>query len=98
MPAIRISLAVASEISLKLTAITARSLSLSVPLTVALAVVPMEGHEADVRALRLYCAKNLADFQQPHKIFVVDKLPKNAMGKLQRMKILECVRSLGLDR
>ena len=65
---------------------------------VALAVVPMEGHEADVRALRLYCAKNLADFQQPHKIFVVDKLPKNAMGKLQRMKILECVRSLGLDR
>lgn len=64
---------------------------------VALAVVPTEGLEMDIRALRTYCAKNLADFQQPRKIFVVDNLPKNAMGKLQRMSILEYVRALGLD-
>ena len=58
---------------------------------VALAVVPKEGQEINLRALKSYCARNLADFQQPHKFFVLDKLPKNAMGKLQRMAILECV-------
>lgn len=64
---------------------------------VALAVVPKKGHKIDIRSLRTYCARNLADFQQPHKIFAVDKLPKNAMGKLQRMMILPYIRSLGLD-
>lgn len=64
---------------------------------VALAVVPMEGKKVDVRFLRTYCARNLADFQQPHKIFVVDKLPKNAMGKLQRMAILDYIRSSRVD-
>lgn len=58
---------------------------------VALAVVAKEGREINLRALRTYCAKNLADFQQPHKFFVLDKLPKNAMGKLQRMAILDLV-------
>jgi len=58
---------------------------------VALAVVPKEGQEINLRALKSFCARNLADFQQPHKFFVLDKLPKNAMGKLQRMAILECV-------
>ena len=58
---------------------------------VALAVVPKEGQEINLRALKSYCARNLADFQQPHKFFVLNKLPKNAMGKLQRMAILECV-------
>ena len=64
---------------------------------VALAVVPKQDHEINLRALRTYCARNLADFQQPHKMFVVDKLPKNTMGKLQRMAILDYIRSAGLD-
>ena len=59
---------------------------------VALAVVAKEGMEINLRALRNYCARNLADFQQPHKFFVVDKLPRNAMGKLQRMAILDYIR------
>jgi len=59
---------------------------------VALAVVAKEGLEINLRALRNYCARNLADFQQPHKFFVVDKLPRNAMGKLQRMAILDYIR------
>ena len=58
---------------------------------VALAVVPKENCKIDLRSLRTYCAKNLADFQQPHKIFITDRLPKNAMGKLQRMNILSLV-------
>lgn len=64
---------------------------------VALAVVPKEEHEINLRTLRTYCARNLADFQQPHKIFVVDQLPKNTMGKLQRMSILNYIREAGLD-
>ena len=64
---------------------------------VALAVVPKEDQEINLRALRTYCARNLADFQQPHKVFIVDKLPKNTMGKLQRMAILDYIKSAGLD-
>lgn len=64
---------------------------------VALAVVPKEDMELKVRTIKTWCARKLADFQQPHKIFIVDRLPKNAMGKLQRMNILEYVRRLGLD-
>ena len=64
---------------------------------VALAVVVKEDQEFNMRSLKTYCARNLADFQQPHKIFVVDRLPKNTMGKLQRMAILDYVRSAGLD-
>ncbi len=64
---------------------------------VALAVVPKEEQDISVRALRTYCARNLADFQQPHKIFIVDKLPRNIMGKLQRMSILDYIRKSGLD-
>ena len=65
---------------------------------VALAVVPKEENEINLRAIKTYCAKNLADFQQPHKIFVIDKLPKNTMGKLQRLAILEYIRNAGLDQ
>lgn len=64
---------------------------------VALAVVPKANQEINLRSLKTYCAKNLADFQQPHKIFVVDKLPKNAMGKLQRRFIYDYIRNSGLD-
>ena len=65
---------------------------------VALAVVPKEENEINLRAIKTYCAKNLADFQQPHKIFVIDKLPKNTMGKLQRLAILDYIRNAGLDQ
>lgn len=65
---------------------------------VALAVVAKDGQEINLRSLKTYCARNLADFQQPHKIFVVDKLPKNAMGKLQRIAIYDYIRKSGLDQ
>ena len=64
---------------------------------VALAIVPKEDAELKLRTVKTYCARHLADFQQPHKIFIVDKLPKNALGKLQRMNILSYVREAGLD-
>ncbi len=59
---------------------------------VALAIVKKEESELSLRDVKLYCARNLADFQQPHKIFFVDYLPKNTMGKLQRNHIIDLVR------
>lgn len=64
---------------------------------VALAIVPKEYSELTERTVKTYCARNLADFQQPHKIFFVDALPKNAMGKLQRNRIMEHIKIMGLD-
>lgn len=65
---------------------------------VALAVVRKDDCELTERTIKTYCARNLADFQQPHKIFFVDALPKNAMGKLMRNSILEQIRLSGLDK
>lgn len=56
---------------------------------VALAIVRKEDSELTERTIKTFCARNLADFQQPHKIFFVDALPKNAMGKLMRNSIYE---------
>lgn len=59
---------------------------------VALAVVIKQGCTLNKRAIQIQCARNLADFQQPHKIFFVDELPKNPMGKLVKFKLMEYVR------
>lgn len=59
---------------------------------VALAIVTKKGKKLNKRAIHVQCAKNLADYQHPHKIFFVDQLPKNAMGKLVKSKLMEYVR------
>ena len=59
---------------------------------VAVAVVEKESKKINVHDIQVQCAQNLADFQQPHKIFVVDELPRNAMGKLVKGKILEYIK------
>lgn len=59
---------------------------------VALAVVPEKKAAITKRGVQVYCAKNLADFQQPHYVFIVEELPKNAMGKLVKSKIIEMIR------
>ncbi|MBH1942485.1 acyl--CoA ligase [Mobilitalea sibirica] len=59
---------------------------------VALAVVVKPNCNLGKRSIQIQCARNLADFQQPHKIFFVDELPKNAMGKLEKFKLMEYVR------
>lgn len=56
---------------------------------VALAITLKEDKKMDIRKVKIHCARNLADFQQPHKIFFVNELPKNSMGKLVKSKILE---------
>ncbi len=65
---------------------------------VALAIVRKDDCELTERTIKACCARNLADFQQPHKIFFVDALPKNAMGKLMRNSILEQIRLSEVDK
>lgn len=60
---------------------------------VAVAVVPKRGATLTKRSISVHCARNLADFQQPHYVFIVSELPKNAMGKLLKSKIIEAVRA-----
>jgi len=58
---------------------------------VAVAVVSEEGAELSRKKIQLFCARNLADFQQPHKIFFLKELPRNSMGKITKMKLPEAV-------
>lgn len=62
---------------------------------VALAVVTKKGMTLKKRTVQVQCARNLADFQQPHEIFFLPELPKNAMGKLVKPKLMEAVRLYG---
>lgn len=55
---------------------------------VAVAIVPVAPGPVDQRALRFLCARQLADFQQPRRYFVLDQLPKNAMGKLVKRELV----------
>lgn len=63
---------------------------------VAVAVVPKKNCIVKSREIRLFCAKRLADFQQPHKIFIVKELPKNTMGKLKRSALYDYIKSLDM--
>lgn len=58
---------------------------------VAIAVVVDDKMKITKKKIQLFCARNLADFQQPHKVFIVDELPKNAMGKVLKVKLPEVV-------
>ena len=58
---------------------------------VALAIVLKEGMQLSKKEVQFFCARQLADFQQPHKIFFLDKLPENAMGKVTKIKLPEVV-------
>jgi long-chain acyl-CoA synthetase len=56
---------------------------------VGLAVVPDDPARFDLRGLRFHCAETLADFQQPRKFLILDALPRTALGKLARRRLLD---------
>ena len=47
-------------------------------------VVPDGSEQLDPGALLDSLSGTLAKFKQPKRIFVVDELPRNAMGKVQK--------------
>jgi len=56
---------------------------------VAAAVVPLDGAELDDEQLIKALEPALARFKLPRKIFIVDELPRNAMGKVQKNMLRE---------
>ena len=56
---------------------------------VAAAIVLREGATAEAADIRTFAAQRLADFKTPHKILIVDDIPKGATGKLQRIGLAE---------
>ncbi len=56
---------------------------------VAIAVVPVNKTEFNLRQLRFHCCERLADFQQPRNFFIVDELPRNSMGKLMKFQLVK---------
>jgi malonyl-CoA/methylmalonyl-CoA synthetase len=51
---------------------------------VAVAVVALPGHEIDSGQLISALEPRLARFKLPREVFVLDELPRNAMGKVQK--------------
>jgi malonyl-CoA/methylmalonyl-CoA synthetase len=56
---------------------------------VAAAVVPLDGAELDGEQLIKALEPVLARFKLPRKVFIVDELPRNAMGKVQKNSLRE---------
>ncbi len=63
---------------------------------VALAIVPKPDTQLSKRKIQIHCAKNLADYQQPHMIVFLDQLPKNSLGKLEKYNLPEYVTKHGV--
>jgi acyl-CoA synthetase (AMP-forming)/AMP-acid ligase II len=58
------------------------------------AVVLREKSSATERDLREFAAARLADFKVPHRILILDEIPKGPTGKMQRIGLAE---KLGLQ-
>ncbi|MCP4471893.1 MAG: malonyl-CoA synthase [Gammaproteobacteria bacterium] len=56
---------------------------------VAAVVVPLAGNELDPEQLVASLQASLARFKLPRKVFVLDELPRNAMGKVQKNQLRE---------
>jgi len=56
---------------------------------VAAAVVPLDGAQLDPEQLVHALEASLAKFKLPRKVLIVDELPRNAMGKVQKNSLRE---------
>lgn len=54
---------------------------------VAAVIVPKTPDNFQLKLVNYHCVRHLADFQIPRKFFVVDDVPKNAMGKVSRIAL-----------
>ena len=52
-------------------------------------MVPLAGSELDADELIAALATSLARFKLPRQLFIVDELPRNAMGKVQKNLLRE---------
>jgi malonyl-CoA/methylmalonyl-CoA synthetase len=54
---------------------------------VAAVVVPRKGARLDPSVIIAELKKNIANFKVPKQVYVVDDLPRNAMGKVQKAQL-----------
>ena len=47
-------------------------------------IVEKKGHKLDHQVLQEALKKNLATFKLPKKIHIIEELPRNTMGKVQK--------------
>ncbi len=52
------------------------------------AVVVLHDPAMKIRELQRLCARELADYQQPREYIIVEALPRNTMGKVQKQKLI----------
>ena len=45
------------------------------------------GQSLDLEAIEEVLGQSLARFKRPRKLFVIDSLPRNTMGKVQKNKL-----------
>lgn len=56
---------------------------------VALAAVLDEGEELSLESLREWCQDRISKYRIPSRLVVVEKLPRNAMGKVTKPAVCE---------
>jgi acyl-CoA synthetase (AMP-forming)/AMP-acid ligase II len=61
---------------------------------VAIALIVNEGNEINLKRLIRHCSVELSDFQIPRHYFVLDKLPKTALGKIEKYKLFEITKNI----
>jgi len=59
------------------------------------AVVPAPGAAPSLEALAAWVAEQLADYKKPRQLELVDGLPHNALGKVQKPRLIEVMRREG---
>jgi len=65
--------------------------------SILLVIAPVEQCLFDEQVLRKYLKKNLPNFMQPHKVQLLDSLPRNPNGKINRNLLLESYLHLAGD-
>ena len=51
-------------------------------------IVPTQTEPIDLDQVRAHCQERLARYKCPREILVVDELPRNSMGKVQKFKLV----------
>ncbi len=59
------------------------------------AIVSTEGSSPSLEPLAAWVGERLADYKKPRQLSVVDALPRNALGKVQKPRIIEAMRRPG---
>jgi acyl-CoA synthetase (AMP-forming)/AMP-acid ligase II len=53
---------------------------------------PAPSSECLLEELSSFCARSLADYKRPREVQVVEDLPRNALGKIQKHRLLDQIR------